>query len=118
MEPVQLSPSSTESSVENVQPGAGIGEQYKECKPLYERFGAKEGLERTDKAFAAIWEYAKEHAELKDKDSVLWEIRKLEMKLGSPSYGQKPWLNLISYVSTHNQMRSAEERLKAMEANH
>lgn len=115
MDSIDFNAGSSAPIPENVTPDAGIGELHKDFKPLYDRFGAKEGSERTDKALAMIWEYAKEHSELKDKDSVLWEVRKLEMRLGSPPYGQKPWLNILTYISTHNQMRQAEERLRQME---
>lgn len=116
MEPVQLSPQ-VETPLD-VTSTAGIGEEYQDHKPLYEKFGAKSGSGSTDRQLAMIWEYAKEQSELKDKGSVLWEIRKLEMKLGDPPYGQKPWLNLATYISTHKQMLESEKKLRELELHH
>lgn len=113
MDPVSLVPSAPVP--ENVQPDAGIGDQYREHRPLYDRFGAREGSASTDRAFSQLWEYAKETAELKDKDSVMWEITKLMNRMGSASVGDKPWSKALVYVQTHRQMLQAEKRLKELE---
>jgi hypothetical protein len=114
MEEVNLSPSSG-STPESVTPDPGIGELHKDYRPLFERFGAKEGVPSTEKALKELWDYAKETAELKDRDSVMWEVTKLMNRMGSASIGDKPWSKALVYVQTHRQMMEAEKRLKELE---
>lgn len=116
MDSVALTAQDSAQVPENVRPDAGIGEQYKEYKPLYERFGAREGSPSTDKALAQIWEYAKENAGNKDRDSVMWEVTKLLNRFGSPSSGDKPWSKALVWVQTHRRMLEAEKMMREMEA--
>lgn len=116
MEAINLSPPSTEINAENTSPAAGIGELHVPYKPLYDRFGAKPGVEGTDRQLAMIWEWAKESSPVKDdRDAILWEITKLSNKLGSSSFNDKPWVKLATYVSTWKQQQEIEKRLKEME---
>lgn len=114
MESVNLNP---ETPIpENVTPLPGIGSEHIDHSPLYERFGAKPGMESTDRQLAMIWEWANENSPVKgDKDAIMWEITKLSNKLGSSSFNDKPWVKLATYVSTWQQQRSLEKRLKEME---
>ena len=115
MEPINLSQTSSTEIPVNTIPDPGIGELAKDFKPLYERFGAQP-TERTDRIFKEIWDYAKGVADdPNDRDSILWQISRLSAKLGSPSMGEKPWTKIMSYVSTLNQMKRAENRLKEMD---
>jgi hypothetical protein len=115
MEAVNLSPSTGSAVVENIQPGAGVGSEHRAFQPLYDRFAATSNP-HTDRILSEIWDWAKSQAPLDDKDSVLWEITKLSNRIGSPHIGEKPWTKLISYISTYNQLKASETRLKEMEA--
>jgi hypothetical protein len=114
MEPVSFSPQSDSPTTASPMPEMGIGDDHIDFKPLYERYQAAPNP-RTDRIFEEIWNWAKSQAPEKDKDSILWEVSKLSNRLGSAGVGEKPWVKVIAYVSTYNQLRSAEERLKQME---
>ena len=114
MEPVNLSPSP--EIPKNVTPEPGIGTEHVDFKPLYERFGAKPGLESTDRQLSMIWDWASENSPIKgDKDAILWEITKLSNRLGTSSFNDKPWTKIATYVSTWKQQMNLENRLKEME---
>lgn len=113
---VALSPPSPDTgSTTPEKPGEGIGSQYREFKPLYDMFGIKNESPRSDKAFGAIWEYAKAVAPSKDKDSVLFEVIRLKNKLGSPGIGNNPYYKLELYAKIWKQNRESEKQLHEME---
>ena len=114
MEAVSLVQSAPVVESGNTPIEAGISSEHREFGPLYDKFQATSNP-RTDRIFEELWNWAKGQAPLKDKDSILWELTKLSNKLGSVHYGEKPWSKLISYVSTYNQMKDSETRLKEME---
>jgi hypothetical protein len=115
METIATSLPSSTPEVQS-EPTGAIGGEYKEYAPLYERFDVNNrNDERINRNLEIIWKYAKERAETKDKDSILWEITKLRNKLGESPYGSASYSKILSYISTYNQMREAERMLKEME---
>lgn len=95
-----------EESLHTDEEVKGIDERRGKFKILYEHFGAKPGLERTDHMLEEIWEFAKGKSYEKDPDSVLREIKSISNKLGTPMIGEKPWLHLINYVRTYKRLNS------------
>lgn len=115
METIALSAPEEQPTPPDPNPDAGVGSQYKEFRPLYDQFNVKVESDRHDKAFEAIWEWAKAHSPGKDKDSVLFEIIKLNNRLGSPNMGMKPYAKLENYVTVWKQHQMAEKRLRDLE---
>jgi len=85
----------------------------KNHKPLYQLFDVVKS-ERVDQDLSLIWEYAKDRAENKDKDSVLYEIIRLKNRLKSPDIGEKPYLRILLYVREYLKMRDAEKRMEEL----
>ena len=82
-------------------------------QPLYELFDVTKS-ERIDQDLSLIWDYAKDRAENKDKDSVLYEVIRLKNRLKSPDVGEKPYLRVLLYVREYMKMREAEKRLEEL----
>lgn len=104
---------STEAPAEKIVDS--VSSEYKEFTPLLDRFGLDKKDNSRDNMMRDIWEWAKSRAEAKDKDSILWELTKLENRIGSPSGTDAPWTKMSTYISTYNRMRDAEEQLKKNE---
>lgn len=116
MDQIALSPPTPDAEQPKaVEPGDGIGSSYKEYRPLYDHFNLRVEGARHDKALEAIWEYAKAQSPGKDKDSILFEVMKLNNKLGSPNIGMRPYAKLENYVSVWKRFRQAEDQLKQLE---
>lgn len=115
MEAVALSPS-TDVASEQVDIAASIGSEFKEYKPLYERFGlADKAAPHVERNLAVIWQWAKDHAETKDKDAILWQVTKLANRIGDAPYGSAPYTKVLNYISEYNRMKQAEDRLRELE---
>jgi hypothetical protein len=115
MEAISLS-SSTTTPVEAVELRDSVGQDYKAFTPLYDRFGIQQTKdERVNRNLSVIWNWAAERSEVKDKDAILWEITKLENKIGSATSGNAPYSKMLLYISEFNRMREAENRIKEME---
>lgn len=93
---------------------AGLGEKFKEWKPLYHFFDLDE-KPRHDEALSKIWFFAKRRAETPDKESVIWEVKKLINLVGSPSLGDPPYAKLEIYVDAWLRQREAEKIMREME---
>ncbi len=91
------------------------GQDPQGYKYLMKQFQVEEENERASKAYAKIWEWAKTKAESKDRDSVVFEVLRLNRKLGSGGPGTRPWTLLENYVTTYNTAREAEKRLQELE---
>jgi hypothetical protein len=116
MEPISLNAGSTESS-EKAEITASVGSGYKEHSPLFERFGIGTSVdERVNRNLATIWQWAKSRAETQDKDSILWQVTKLNTKLGDAHGGSAPYTKVLNYISEYNRMVESEKRLREMEA--
>lgn len=116
MEPVNLSGTTSVDSPP-AEDRISVGGEYKPYTPLYEKFGVlNKDSERVNRNLDAIWKWAEDHAETKDKDAILWQITKLNMRLGDAFQGSAPYTKVLNYVSEYNRMREAENRLKEMEA--
>ena len=90
-----------------------LGAAPKEFKSLYDQFEV-EPNPRSDDALQKIWEYAKEIAPNKDKDSVVWEVIRLKNRLGSANLGDKPYAKVEAYVTAWFQMKQAEKRMEEL----
>lgn len=115
MDSIALAPPSNTPSVAPEKPGDGIGSASKEWKPLYQHFGIEQETQRHDDALSKIWNWAKNNAESKDKDSIIFEVIKLNHKLGSPSLSNKPYSKLENYIGVVQRYKQAEEQLKELE---
>ena len=116
MQPVSLSPvSTTESPVSQAEIVDTVGAEYKAYTPLYDRFGISETKdERVNRNLDVIWKWAEANSDVKDKDSVLWQVTKLSQKLGHVPHGSAPYVKILNYISEFNRMTEAENRLKEM----
>lgn len=93
-----------------------VGADYKDFTPLYDRFGIhNQKDDRVNRNLEVIWKYAKDRAETKDKENILWEVTKLNNKIGDAHGGSAPYTKMLAYISEFNRMREAESRLKEME---
>jgi hypothetical protein len=112
---IALSPTTT-TPVEVAELRDSVGSEYKAFTPLYDRFGITQTKdERVNRNLSVIWDWAAARSEVKDKDAILWEITKLENKIGSSTSGNAPYSKMLLYISEFNRMREAENRIKEME---
>ncbi len=86
----------------------------KEWRPLYDFFKLEES-NKHDKAFSKIWQWAVGQAPDQKTDSVLFEIRKLELRLGSSALGDSSFSKIENYITIQNRMRESEKLLREME---
>lgn len=119
MEQIALSaPSSTPAMGNPKDVGPGIGENHVDYKPLFEHFGIKDvDNPRHNEALGRIWEYAKNTSQGKDRDSIIFEVIRLNNRLGNTSVGQKPYAKMEMYAREWLKMRQADARIKELEAN-
>lgn len=115
MDAVSFNPTSPPLEHGETSPALQTGTAHKDYAPLYKRFEVRES-QRADKDFSTIWDWAKGQSPAEDPDAILWEVTKLSQRIGNPGYGQIPWSKLLNYITTFNQMRSAEGRLKEMDS--
>ena len=108
MDQVAMTPE-VESKVEKTDPVAPLTSNSSH-KPLYELFDVEKS-ERVEQDLKSIWEYAKDRAENKDKDSVLYEVVRLKNRMKSPDVGEKPYLRVLLYVREYMKMRDAEKNM-------
>ncbi len=118
MEPVSLSPIQTAEASAPADVVSTVGGDYKAFTPLYDKFGIlNKESERVNRNLEVIWSWAKSKAETQDKESVLWQITKLNNRLGDSSNGSAPYTKVLAYISEYNRMVEAEKRLKELENN-
>ena len=113
---VALKPEEPAKEVSASQPSLGtIGEtKIKEWKPLYSYFKIEEN-KRNDGALAKIWEWAKEQSPDQHIDSILFEVIKLNNKLGSAGLGDNIYAKIENYVTIWRRFKEAETILKELE---
>jgi hypothetical protein len=88
--------------------------KLKEWRPLYDYFKLDES-DRNDQALSKIWQWAKEQAPEKGTDTILFEVIKLNNKLGSSGYGDNAYAKIENYITIWNRQRETEQELKEME---
>lgn len=86
----------------------------KSYKALYDHFGLDES-EHADKQLQAIWEYASKMSNSKDKDEVIWQVVKLNHKIGQGDGRTKDHVKLSQYITAWKRMEEAERVVKDME---
>jgi hypothetical protein len=90
-----------------ILPGLSVD---KEFTALYKHFGV-EPSPRTDEALAEIWQYAKEQAPSKDRDSIILQVIKFNNELGSPGLGDSPYSKMYNYLVVYKQFKKAGKLL-------
>lgn len=115
-------PPSSESIAHDKGTDSGeLGQHALAHKPLFDIFGLTRpsDLENTNhnKALAEIWDYAKQIAPNKDKESVLFEVMRLKSRLGKSGMENNPYLRVQMYVKSYNQMKQSEQRMRELEGN-
>ena len=86
----------------------------KDWIPLYKYLNLDESI-KNDKALSQIWEWAKSQSPDQHNDSILWQIIKLNNKLGSAGLGENSYSKLFNYVTIWNRQKESEELLKDIE---
>lgn len=85
-----------------------------EHEALKDVFKTNEKSSRIDEYMSLIWDYAKNAAVNKDKESVIFEAIRLKNRLGSPSLGENPFTRVINYIKINNRMKNDERTLQEM----
>jgi len=106
----------TETTNRNENPDELGNVRIREWLPLYKYFNLDES-EKHDRTLAIIWEWAKKQAPNKDRDSILFEVIKLNNRLGSTGIGENPYAKIINYITVYNRYKESEEELKRIELN-
>jgi len=88
--------------------------KLKEWRPLYEHFKLEESI-NNDKALSKIWAWARSQAQDQKTNSILWEVIKLDHKLGSAGLGNNVYSKIENYITVWNQFHESEKLLKEME---
>jgi len=88
--------------------------KLREYLPLYDYFNLDEEAKH-DKAFEKIWEWGKKQAPEQTKDEILYQISKLNNRLGITPLGDLSYSKLTIWIDNWYRMRQAEEIMKGME---
>lgn len=86
----------------------------KSYKSLYGHFGLDES-EHAEKQMKMIWDYASKLAGSKDKDEVIWQVVKLNHKIGQGDGRTKDHVKLAQYITAWKRMEEAEKVVRGME---
>lgn len=86
----------------------------KSYKALYGHFGVEENESR-DKQMQMIWDYASKMAKSTVKDDVIWQVVKLNHKLGQGDGRTHDYVKIASYITAWKRMEDAEKVVKEME---
>lgn len=103
-----------ESKTEYGTPQPSIS-KVKEYEPIRSLFNVENPTARTDEYLQRIWEYAKENAPNKDRESIIYEAIRLKNRLGSPSLGESVFTRIINYITVYNRHKQDEMLLSEMQ---
>jgi len=102
-----------EEPIEHGEPEPSIS-KVKEYEGIKYLFSVDNPSSRTDEYLRQIWDYAKEQATNKDRESIIWEVIRLKNKLGSPSLGENIFTRIINYITVYNRHKQDELLLGEM----
>lgn len=116
-----ISPQAITTDVEttdNSRDNAELSSEYTDSsyKSLLKHFDLEES-ESTNKHMKTIWDYASKLAGSKDKDDVIWQVIKLNHRVGQGDGRTRDHVKLVSYITAWKRMEDAENMVKEMETN-
>lgn len=102
-----------EAKTDNTPPTDSIT-KVREFESLKSLFDVGDPSAKTNEYMQKIWDYAKENATNKDKESIIFEVIRLKNKLGSPNIGESMFTRIINYISVYNRHKQDEMLLHEM----
>ena len=91
--------------------------KVKEFTTLYRLFGIKEPTPRGDEALNKIWQYAKDVAPNKNRESIVWEIIRLKNRVGSSNFGDPTYSKIENYVDAYYNAKKADKIMQELMGN-
>jgi hypothetical protein len=102
-----------EEKIEYGEPEPSIS-KVKEYESLRSLFNVENRSSRSEDYLQKIWNYAKENASNKDRESIIFEAIRLKNRLGSPSIGESVFTRIINYITVYNRHKQDELLLGEM----